>query len=134
MSEELLYESHQKTTTATVREFTPDGVRVSYNMQGEVKGQYNAARMETINALLRPDGTADFEARIVDMTTKGEAILITVKGTGKQVSPTAMQVQGTESFMTKSQEYAWLNTSKGRFDGTLNPLTGEGIVKGFATK
>ncbi len=134
MSEELLYESRQKTTTATVREFAPDGVRVSYNMQGEVKGQYNAARMETIDAVLRPDGTSDFEARIVDVTTKGEAVLISVKGTGKQVSPTALQVQGTESFLTKSQEYAWLNSAKGRFEGTLNPLTGEAVVKGFATK
>ena len=134
MTDELLYEARERTTTATVREFTPEGARVSYNMQGEAKGKYNATRIESVDVLLRPDGTAEFEGRIIEMTTDGETILIPLKGTGKMVSPTEMQVQGTESFMTGSKKYAWLNTARGRFEGALNPLTGEVVVKGFTSK
>lgn len=134
MTEELLYEARQKITTTTVREFTPEGARVSYNMQGEVKGKYNAARIESVDGLLRPDGTTEFEGRIIELTNEGETILIPLKGTGKVVGPTEIQVHGTETFMTRSQKYAWLNTARGRFEGTINPLTGEVAVKGFSSK
>lgn len=129
-----MYEARAKITTVTVKEFTPEGARLSFNLQGEVKGKYNAARVETIDALIRPDGTAEFEGRMVDTTAEGEAILVPMKGSMKPVSPTMLQVQGTESFVTASKKYAWLNSAKARFEATINPQTGEVLAKGFETK
>lgn len=129
-----MYEARAKITTVTVKEFTPEGARLSFNLQGEVKGKYDAARVETIDALIRPDGTAEFEGRMVDTTADGEAILIPMKGSMKPVSPTMLQVQGTESFVTASKKHAWLNSAKARFEGTINPQTGEVLARGFETK
>ena len=57
--EELLGEVKEKTTTITVKDFTPAGVRAEYNQQGEVKGRYNAIHIETVTVLFKPDGTAE---------------------------------------------------------------------------
>src|SRR5437773_387572 len=48
--EEFLGELAEKTTSVTLREFTPDGVRISYNLQGKIRGQYDADHMETVEA------------------------------------------------------------------------------------
>src|SRR6266705_1413350 len=36
---ELLFELKEKTTTVTIKDFTPAGVRSEYNLQGQVKGK-----------------------------------------------------------------------------------------------
>ena len=66
--EEFLGELSEKTTSVTIKEFTPDGVLISYNLQGTQKGQYDATHMETVDALFKPDGTYEFEARGIDQT------------------------------------------------------------------
>src|SRR5947208_11320087 len=53
--EEFLGELSEKTTSVTIKEFTPDGVLISYNLQGTQKGQYDATHMETVDALFKPD-------------------------------------------------------------------------------
>src|SRR6266566_1660927 len=70
--EEFLGELAEKTTSVTIKEFTPEGVLISYNLQGHVKGQYEAAHMETVDAMFKPDGTYEFEARGIDQTNDGE--------------------------------------------------------------
>ena len=132
--EEFLGELAEKTTSVTIREFTPDGVRISYNLQGKTRGQYEADHMETVEAIFKPDGTYEFEALGIDQTTEGEAILVRSKGTAKQVSPTSVQVEGEGTFMTQSKNLAWLNSAKGRFEGTYTTTTGEFIAKVFAHK
>ncbi len=134
MPEELLFEARERTTTATVKEFTPMGVRIAYNFQGQVKGKYDATRIETVEALLRPDGSGEFEGRIVDLTSDGETVMIPLKGSSKLVNSTTMQVQGTESFLTGSRRLNWLNSTQGRFEGTFNPESGEVVIKAFARK
>ena len=134
IEEEFLGELAEKTTSVTIREFTPDGVRISYNMQGTVRGQYDAQHMETVDVFTRPDGTSEFEARGIDQTPEGDMILITAKGTGQQVSPTSGQAKGEATFMTMSKKLEWLNSAKGRFEGTFNTSTGEFIAKIFAQK
>jgi len=132
--EEFVGELAEKTTSVTIREFTPEGVRISYNLQGKMKGQYEAAHMETVDAMFKPDGTYEFEARGLDQTDDGDMILIRVKGTGKQVSPTSVHAEGEATYQTLSQKLAWLNSAKGRFEGTYDTSTGEFIAKVFAQK
>ena len=132
--EEFVGELAEKTTSVTIKEFTPEGVRISYNLQGKMKGQYEAAHMETVDAMFKPDGTYEFEARGLDQTDDGDMILIRVKGTGKQVSPTSVHAEGEATYQTLSQKLAWLNSAKGRFEGTYDTSTGEFIAKVFAQK
>ena len=134
MPEEFVYEVREKATSVTVEAFTPEGVKLAYNLQGLVKGQYNAARVESANALLRPDGSGDLEIRIMDRTAEGEVILIPGKGSVRQSSPTTFRVQGTNTFMTTSKTMAWLNPAKGRFEGTFDMSTGEAVVRCFAVR
>jgi hypothetical protein len=132
--EEFLGELAEKTTSVTIREFTPDGVRISYNLQGKVRGQYDADHMETVEALFKPDGTYEFEALGIDSTTEGEGIMIRSKGTGKQLSPTSVHAEGESTFMTQAKNLEWLNSAKGRFEGTYTTTTGEFVAKVFAQK
>ncbi len=60
---ELLLEYKGKTTTLTVRDFTPAGARIEINEQGEMKGRYNANHLETVTVLIKPDGTSEWEAK-----------------------------------------------------------------------
>src|SRR5438132_1334091 len=94
--EEFLGELAEKTTSVTLREFTPDGVRISYNLQGKIRGQYDADHMETVDAIFKPDGTYEFESLGMDQTVDGEMLLIKGKGTGRQVSPTSVQAEDVE--------------------------------------
>ena len=132
--EEFLGELAEKTTSVTIREITPDGVRISYNLQGKLRGQYEADHMETVDALFKTDGTYEFESRGLDATTEGELIIIQGKGTGRQVSPTSIHAEGEAKFMTQSKNLGWLNSAKARFEGTYTTTTGEFIAKVFAQK
>jgi hypothetical protein len=134
MPEEFLGELAEKTTSVTIREFTPEGVRISYNLQGQVKGQYEAAHMETVDAMYKPDGTYEFEVRALDQLSDGDMIMIRGKGTGRQVSPTSIQAEGDVTYQTMSKALAWLNSAKGRFEGTYDTTNGEFIAKVFAEK
>src|SRR5438094_2800764 len=132
--EEFLGELAEKTTSVTLREFTPDGVRISYNLQGKIRGQYDADHMETVDAIFKPDGTYEFESLGMDQTVDGDMLLIKGKGTGRQLSPTSVQAEGVATFMTQSKNLGWLNSAKARFEGTYTTTTGEFIAKVFAQK
>ncbi len=129
-----MYEVREKATSVTVAKFTPEGVELAYNLQGLVKGQYEAQRLESANALFRADGSGDLEIRIMDRTPQGEIVLIPGKGSVKMVSPTVIRVEGTNTFQTASPRLAWLNPAKGRFEGTFDMGTGEAVVKCFAVR
>ncbi len=134
MTEEFLGELAEKTTSVTIKEFTPEGVKMTYNLQGTTKGQYEAAHMETVDAFFKPDGTFEFEARGIDQLSDGDMILINAKGSAKTVSPTSVHAVGEATYQTLSKTFNWLNNSKGRFEGTFDPSTGEFVAKVFAEK
>ena len=132
--EEFLGELAEKTTSVTIQEFTPEGVRLSYNLQGTVRGIYEAAHMETADAFFKPDGTYEFESRAIDQTNEGDMILAHAKGTAKTVSMTALHAVGEVTFQTMSKKLEWLNSAKGRFEGTYDVPTGEFVAKIFTVK
>jgi hypothetical protein len=78
--EELLLESKAKNTTRTVKDFSAAGIRLEDNFEGESKGVYNATLYGTINALVKPDGTNEYEVRQIDTTSDGDSILLYFKG------------------------------------------------------
>lgn len=127
--EELIAEVKEKATTITIKDFTPAGVRAEYNVQGEVKGRYNAMHVETVTTLLKPDGTVDYEGRGVDTTSDGDVVLVTAKGKGRQETPSRISFEGETIFQTASKKLAWLNNTKGRHEGSYNPFTSEATYR-----
>jgi len=134
MPDELLYEARQKIAGITLHEITPQGVRLTWNLQGQVSGRYNASRNETAKGLLKPDGTSEFELLFVDRTSEGEIVLGQANGTGRPVAGSQTHVEGTGSFMTGSSKLAWLNSVKGRFEGTVDLDSGDVQVKVYSLK
>ena len=109
---ELLIETKEKATTVIIKEFSAGGVKLQYNAQGEVSGKYSGAHLETVDIVQKADGTFEYEARGIDTTKDGDLLLLTGKGTGKQVDPTGATFQGTITFMTQSKNLGWLNSTK----------------------
>ena len=131
---ELLYELKGKTTTVTVRDFTPSGARIDYNIQGEVKGKYNANHMATVNILAKPDGTFESESKGIQPTRDGDMIFITTRGRGRSSGPNTVTGEGEVNFQTPSQKLAWLNSTKGQFETTADLATGETKGRVYAKK
>ncbi len=128
---ELVSELKAKTTTVTVKEFTPDGIRADYNLEGDVTGKYNARNTATVHGLIKPDGTFEFEGRSVNLTKDGEVVLTTFKGHGRNETPTLGRFEAEESYMTSSSKLSWLNTTKTQSEGTYNFATGESTSKAY---
>ncbi len=131
---ELLTEGRHKITTVTVRDFTPSGARIDYNIQGEVKGKYNANTMETLNITIKPDGTSEGESKGIQLTPDGDTIFITTKGRGRNSGSNTVTAEGEVNFQTPSAKLAWLNSTKARFEATANLITGEIREKIYAKK
>jgi len=73
-NEELLLELKSKNTTRSIKDFSPEGIRLESNLEGEAKGVYNATFYATITMLVKPDRTIDYEVRqIHTCTTRGTA-------------------------------------------------------------
>jgi hypothetical protein len=51
-----------------------------------------------------------------------------------QDSPTAGRCEGDVTFQTSSKKLAWLNTTKGWIEGTIEVSTGETTAKVYAKK
>jgi len=60
--ENLIAELKEKTTSITIKDFSPAGIRVDYNSEGEVTGMYNARHIETASGLVKPDGSSEYES------------------------------------------------------------------------
>ena len=130
---EMLFEIHEKASTQTIKEFSPAGVRMELNAQGTVSGKHNGAHMETINILQKPDGTNEWQGKGIEMTTEGDMIMITAKGTGKSQGMTGT-FQGEATFMTGSKKLEWMNTAKGWIEGTNDISKNEAHIKVYAMK
>ena len=104
--DELLLELRGKNTTRTIKEFSPAGIRLENNLEGEVKGLYKATYYATIDALVKPDGTIDYETRQIHTTDEGETVLVDYKGKSIRESPTHNKFVGENTFQTPSKKFA----------------------------
>jgi hypothetical protein len=132
--EELLLESKAKNTTRTIKDFSPAGIRLEDNFEGESKGVYNATLYGTINALVKPDGTNEYEVRQIDTTSDGDSILLYFKGKSIRETPTHNRFVGENTFQTASKKLRWLNGIKGRHEGEYNPVTGEQTLRVYGKR
>jgi hypothetical protein len=132
--EELLLELKGKNTTRTIKDFSPAGIRLENNLEGEVKGIYNATYYATIDALVKPDGTIDYETRQIHTTDEGETVLVDYKGKSIRESPTHNKFVGENTFQTSSKKLVWLNGLKSRHEGEYNPVTGEQNFRVYAKR
>jgi len=123
--EELLLELTSKNTTRSIKDFSPEGIRLESNLEGEAKGVYNATFYATITMLVKPDRTIDYEVRQIHTTSDGDTVLVYYKGKSIIESPTHNKFVGETTFQTSSKKLAWLNGMKARHEGEYNPVAGE---------
>ena len=124
-NEELLLELKSKNTTRSIKDFSPEGIRLESNLEGEAKGVYNATFYATITMLVKPDRTIDYEVRQIHTTSDGDTVLVYYKGSSIIESPTHNKFVGETTFQTSSKKLAWLNGMKARHEGEYNPVAGE---------
>ena len=134
MEKELLFEGKENISSVNIREFSPEGVRFDITAAGKVSGKVSGLIMTTHNALMKPDGTGEADARSM-IFSNGEPIMVWGKVTGKMVDPTPIQkIEENLTFQTPSQRLVYLNTTKGLSEGLYNIATGEYNFKVYAVK
>jgi hypothetical protein len=90
--------------------------------------------METVSVSMNRDGSSTFDSKAIQNSVEGDFIVITSRGTGKSTGPTTVAFEGEAAFMTESKKLAWLNTSKGWIEGTMNNATSEYNIKFYTQK
>ena len=129
---EVVVELKAKETTTTIKGITPAGIRLEVNLKGEVNGKFNAAHLETLGVLQKPDGTREWEAKAIEVTREGDSVIVVMKGSARQDSRMVVRFEGEVTFQTASKKLAWLNTTKGWIEGTNDMSTGEVAGKVYA--
>jgi len=130
---ELLGEIRGKTVSRSIKDITPLGIRLELNNEGKfVGGKYVANHLETVSVFQSLDGSLQWETKGLDMTTEGETVVISGRGTGKATGPATIWAEGETVYMTQSPKLAWLNTTKGRVEVTSNNQTGEFEIKVYS--
>jgi len=99
-----------------------------------VKGKYNANHMETLNIAINPDGTSVGESKAIQLTRDGDTIFVSSKGRGRASGPTSVIAEGESTFQTPSTKLSWLNSTKARFEATVDLMTGEIRTKYYTSK
>lgn len=85
-----------------------------------------------VAVLIKPDGTSEWEAKGIETTRDGDMVFVTSKGTARTGDPGTVGYEGNVSFQTPSQKLSWLNSTKGRVEGTYNNANGESIGRIYA--
>ncbi len=134
MKGELIAEFRGKSTTTTIKEISPSGVKIEINDTGQVTGRYNAAHMETVSVSIKTDGSQEWHTKAIQSTPEGDLIVITGGGKGKPTGPNTSAWDGEIHFMTQSPRLSWLNNTKGWVEGSGNNITGEFHGKAYALK
>ena len=129
---QLVGQVQEKSTTRTVKEVTPFGVKLELNLEGQFAGgMYEAQHIETVSAHLKMDGAMDFEAKAIETTTQGEVLVYVARGTGKQTGPTTFSGEAESLIMTQAPRLAALNNTIVTVEITANPASGEVQLKIF---
>ena len=128
----LLGEIREKTTTVTIKEITPFGIRMEGNAVEEFAGVYNASGYSSGTMFLKTDGTIDWEIKLIQSTNEGDLIIGNGHGTSRMTGPKTSAGEGEVIFMTQSPKLSWLNNKKCRVETTVDMATGESRAKIFA--
>ncbi len=123
---------HRKAVSTTIKEVSPAGVRLEVNDRGEVKGKYHAVHINTVNVLVKPDGTNEWESKAIETTKEGDMVVLWGSGKGPAAYLGADSWEGEVHYMTTSPRLAWLNNTTAWVEGTGNGATGECQGKVYA--
>src|SRR2546425_1290090 len=129
---DLIGEFHNKIITTTIKELTPNGVRMEVNIEGEIKGKLNARSIDTTNLLFKTDGTYDYETKSVATTMDGDTVVLSGSGTGRSTGPMTASFEGELHYMTQSPRLTWLNNTTALTKGTVDRMSRE--IQGKAYK
>jgi hypothetical protein len=133
-AEELLLDLTSKNTTRSIKDFSPEGIKLESNLEGTAKGVYDATFYATITMLVKPDRTIDYEVRQIHTTSDGDSVLVYYKGTSIIESPTRNKFVGETTFQTRSKNLGWLNGIKARHEGEYDPVAGENHFQIFGIR
>jgi len=125
MSHHIAWEQHSKTVTTTIRDITPEGVKMEVNYQGKVSGKLAGMTTGTTTIISKIDGSSTWEDKLMGMTEKGEMFVAWGKGTGKMTSPGMTSWEGESQAMSQSPDLHWLNNLKFKVSGTADLAKGE---------
>ena len=132
--EELLLDLTSKNTTRSIKDFSPEGIRLESNLEGEAKGVYNAKFYATATMLVKPNRTIDAEVRQIHTTSDGDTVLVYYKATSIIESPTQNKFAGETTFQTSSKKLEWLNRVQARVEGEYDPVAGENHFRVYGTR
>ena len=127
--QDMLAEIKEKVNAIIIKEFSKDGAMMQYNSMGEVKGRYHGSHIETVDVMLKMDGTNEWEVRAMEMTKESDIVMITGKGTGRQESVMTGSFKGEVTYMTNSPRLTWLNNTKGWVEGMMDQRNNEATMK-----
>ncbi len=131
---ELLSELRAKVVTTTIKELSPNGIRLEINGMGEVKGKLDRDHMETANLLVKLDGTFEWETKSIETTKEGDMIVAWGGGKGRPTGPTTSSWEGEVQYMTQSPRLSWINNTSALVEGTWDRAAGEYQGKAYAKK
>jgi len=125
MSHHIAWEQHSKTVTTTIRDITPEGVKMELNWQGKATGKLAGMTTGTTTIVSKTDGSSTWEDKLIGMTEKGEMFVAWGKGTGKMTTPGTTVWEGEAQAMSQSPGLSWLNNMKFKSTGTADMAKGE---------
>lgn len=131
---ELLFELQGKTSSWTIKEITPHGVKMQMNDEARSTGKLNGAQINTVDAFMKTDGTQDWESRALLNTPEGDMVIVSGRGTGRRPNPNLATWQGDLVFMSQAPRLSWLNNTKGWVEGSAEMAQGTYQAKIYAKK
>jgi hypothetical protein len=72
-----------KVTLNRILEITNNSVKIEINDKGTITGRYAGTQLGTIDNTANQDGTSSWSGKFMQMTNKGEMIVVTGSGTGE---------------------------------------------------
>jgi hypothetical protein len=111
--------------TTTIRDITPEGVKMEINYQGKISGKFAGMTTGTTTVIAKPDGSSTWEDKLMGMTEKGDMFVAWGKGTGKMTTPGVTTWEGESQTMSQSPSLSWLNNMKFKGTGTADLAKGE---------
>jgi hypothetical protein len=118
-----------KATLNRILEITDNSVKIEINEKGTIAGRYTGNQLATIDNTANQDGTSSWSGKFMQMTNKGEMIVVTGSGTGEPPnSKGIVKIRGEGEMWTQSTRLANLNGAKWTCEGENNIREGNSVI------
>ena len=104
-------------------------MKIEINDKGTITGRYTGTQLGTIDNTANQDGTSSWSGKFMQMTNKGEMIVVTGSGTGEPPnSKGIVKIRGEGEMWTQSTRLANLNGAKWTCEGESNIRKGSSVI------